>query len=486
MRTLSQVVTALKPSAVFNWADVTLQTIACRPEEIQANCFYCVIEEFLEYSHWKQGDDLLHTVPIGHIAALLTTQFHPELPMPQIIVTDVRKATAVAAKSFFDQPDQALRIIGVTGTNGKTTVTQLIYQWLMACGESSAALGTLGLQTATGKQQHTIYTTPLAPALFRILQELKEARTRTVAMEISSHALALDRVFGLDTDIAVFTNLSRDHLDFHGSMENYRAAKLTLFEHLKPEGLAIVNQDDPTGREIAALSPCPVLTFGFFPSADLRVIQVEYALHGTKMTVSYRGETVTFCTYLVGAFNVSNVLAALGACLACGATLQTLAATSRALHSVPGRLETLPLGQNRVGVVDYSHTPDALEKALQTLRTLNPGRIITVFGCGGNRDKGKRPLMGAVAAQSSDLCVVTSDNPRREDPATIISDILEGMPKQNTFVEPDRRAAIRKAMALSQAGDIILVAGKGHEPYQIIGDQWLPFNDYEQLKSLCE
>jgi UDP-N-acetylmuramoyl-L-alanyl-D-glutamate--2,6-diaminopimelate ligase len=347
-------------------------------------------------------------------------------------------------------------------------------------------LGTLGLQTATGKRQDTIYTTPLAPALFRILQELKAARIGTVAMEISSHALSLDRVFGLDTDIAVFTNLSRDHLDFHGSMENYRAAKLSLFEHLKSDALSIVNADDLVGREIAALSPCPVLTFGSSPWADLRVIQVEYALHETKMTITYRGETVTFSTCLVGTFNVSNVLAALGACLACGPTLQSLAAASIALRSVPGRLETLPLGQGRVGVVDYSHTPDALEKALQTLRTLNPGRIITVFGCGGNRDKGKRPLMGAVAAQGSDLCVVTSDNPRREDPATIIDDILKGMPEQNRFVEPDRRAAIRKAMALSQAGDIILVAGKGHEPYQIIGDQQLPFSDYEQLKGLCE
>lgn len=482
MKTLSQMVSALTPLAVVNWADVALQTIACRPEETQSNCFYCVIEEFLEYGHWKQGANLLYNIPTHNIAALLTAQSCPELPIPQIIVNDARKATAMAAKSFFDQPDQTLRIIGVTGTNGKTTVTQLIYQWLMACGESSAALGTLGLQTPTGKRQDTIYTTPLAPTLFRILKELQESHINTVAMEISSHALALDRVFGLDTDIAVFTNLSRDHLDFHGSMENYRAAKLALFEGLKPDALSIVNNDDPIGREIAALSPCPVLTFGFSPSADLQANQVDYGLHGTRITVTYRGETVTFPTSLVGAFNVSNVLAALAVCLTCGTTLRDLASTSMALRSVPGRLETIPLGQERVGVVDYSHTPDALEKALQTLRTLNPGRIITVFGCGGNRDKGKRPLMGAVAAQGSDLCVVTSDNPRREDPMLIIDDILTGMPKQGILVEPDRRAAIHKAIALSQAGDIILVAGKGHEPYQIIGDQWLPFSDYEQLK----
>jgi UDP-N-acetylmuramoyl-L-alanyl-D-glutamate--2,6-diaminopimelate ligase len=485
MKTLSQVITALTPLAVVNWADVALQTIACRPEETQSNCFYCVIEEFLEYGHWKQGSDLLHCVPAEHIAALLTTQPRPELSVPQIIVADARKATAIAAKYFFDQPDQALRVIGVTGTNGKTTVTQLIYQWLMACREPAAALGTLGLQ-AQGKQQNTVYTTPLAPTLFRILKELQEARIGTVAMEISSHALALDRVFGLDTDIAVFTNLSRDHLDFHGSMENYRAAKLALFERLKPDALSIVNADDPIGLEISTLSPCSVLTFGFSASAHLRAIHADYTLQGTKITVTYNGETVTFSTRLVGSFNVSNVLAALAACLTCGATLWDLAATSMALRSVPGRLETVPLGQGRVGIVDYSHTPDALEKALQTLRTLNPGRIITVFGCGGNRDKGKRPLMGAVAAQGSDLCVVTSDNPRREDPLLIIGDILMGMPKQGMIVEPDRRAAIRQAMASSQAGDIILVAGKGHEPYQIIGDQRLPFSDYEELKSLRE
>jgi UDP-N-acetylmuramoyl-L-alanyl-D-glutamate--2,6-diaminopimelate ligase len=486
MKTLSQVVNAVTPLAVLNGADTALQTIACRPEETQPNCFYCIIEEFLEYSQWKRGADLLPCVPPHHIAALLTTQPRPEFPLPQLIVADARRATACAAKFFFDQPDEALRLIGVTGTNGKTTVTQLIYQWLITCGEPAAALGTLGLQTSTGKRQDTIYTTPLAPALFGILNKLQQTSIATVAMEISSHALALDRVFGLDTDIAVFTNLSRDHLDFHGSMENYRAAKLALFERLKPEALSIVNVDDPVGRQISALSPCPVLTFGLSPSAHLRAIHTDYSLQGTQITVTYQGETVTFTTRLVGPFNVSNVLAALAACLACGATLRGLAATSMTLRSIPGRLETIPLGEGRLGIVDYSHTPDALEKALQTLRTLNPGRIITVFGCGGNRDKGKRPLMGAVAAQNSDLCVVTSDNPRREDPLSIIDNILAGMPEQGIMIEPDRGAAIRQAVALSRAGDVILVAGKGHEPYQIIGDQKLPFNDYEKLKSLCE
>lgn len=484
MKTLAQLIEVVEPVEVINFADVAVQTIACQPEDAHPSCLYCVIDEFLEYSQWQRGVDIVSTIPPGHIAALLTATPLPEVTLPQVIVTDARRATARAAKFFFAQPDEALRIIGVTGTNGKTTVTHLIQQWLTACNEACGALGTLGFYINAEKQRDVIYTTPLAPTLFRLLREMHDHGMRTVAMEISSHALALDRVFGLDTDVAVFTNLSRDHLDFHGTMERYRDAKVSLFTRLKPAGTAVVNADDPVGRDIVDLTPARVLTIGFSSHTDLRVEQTRYSLQGSAIRARYRDQTFTLSTPLLGAFNVYNLVSALGACLSCGIPLAHLQATSVKLHGAPGRMQRVSLGAGRMAIIDYAHTPAALAQTLAAVRALNPGRIITVFGCGGDRDRGKRPLMGAVAAQASDLCVVTSDNPRREDPLAIIADILAGMPKEGIMVEADRHSALAKALAVSRAGDVIVVAGKGHETYQIVGDERIPFSDYEELIQL--
>jgi UDP-N-acetylmuramoyl-L-alanyl-D-glutamate--2,6-diaminopimelate ligase len=483
MKKLSEFISLLAPQQVLNAADVLISRVACQPEEAGPDCLYCVIDEFLEYGHWIEGSRLLTASMLKNVTALLTERALP-YALPQLVVADVRKAMAQTVQFFYGRPDQDIKIIGVTGTNGKTTVTHLIDQWLTACGERSAALGTLGLYQGTQRQEETVYTTPLAPALFRILNELCVAGVSVLAMEISSHALTLDRVFGLDVDVAVFTNLSRDHLDFHGTMADYQAAKVSLFTGLKSTALAVINGDDAVGREIAQRSAVPIVEYGFTPTAGLQAVQVDYSLQGTQLQLRYGAQTAAIITTLVGSFNVYNLLAALGACLAVGIPLEQLAATSEALHGVPGRLERVALPGERVGIVDYSHTPDALEKVLHTLRALKPGRIITVFGCGGNRDRGKRPLMGDVVARASDLCVVTSDNPRREEPLAIIHDILEGMPPQGVIVEPDRRAAIREAFALSRPGDVILLAGKGHEPYQIIGDQKFPFSDIEELRCL--
>jgi UDP-N-acetylmuramoyl-L-alanyl-D-glutamate--2,6-diaminopimelate ligase len=317
-----------------------------------------------------------------------------------------------------------------------------------------------------------------------MLSDLRRAGVNTLAMEVSSHALTLERVAGLAFDVAVFTNLSRDHLDFHGTMENYRAVKVSLFSGLPPSAVAVVNGDDAVGREIMACSQTSVLDYGITAKASLQAVEIAYSLRGTTLKIDYGGQTITIHTPLRGGFNVYNTLAALGGCLVVGQPLARLAAAAEALHGIPGRMERVPLSARRIGVVDYAHTPDSLEKALQTLRALSPKRIITVFGCGGNRDKGKRPLMGAVAARHSDLCVVTSDNPRREDPMEIIDEILTGMPCRGVVVEPDRRTAIRQAYALSRPGDVILVAGKGHETYQIVGDERLPFSDTEELRCL--
>lgn len=483
MKTLSELVRHLLPLRVINSTDVTLTGVACQPEEAGVGGLYGVIDEFLEYGHWIEGTRLLTPAVLARAAALLTATPLP-VSLPQIVVAEARQALAQAARWYYDAPDEGLRIVGVTGTNGKTTVTHLINQWLSACGERSAALGTLGLHVSSEPLVETVYTTPLAPTLFRLLAELRNNGVGTLAMEVSSHALKLDRVYGLDVDVAVFTNLSRDHLDFHGTMEDYQDSKQLLFSRLKPAATAVLNDDDPVGREFAGRTAATVLRYGVSARADLQATQVRYGLDGTRLEVRYGGQTAVLATALVGAFNVANVLAALGAALALGIPLAQLAATCGALHGVPGRLQRVPLPGGRTGIVDYAHSPDSLEQVLQTLRALEPARILTVFGCGGNRDRGKRPLMGAVAARASDLCIVTSDNPRREDPEAIIRDILEGMPATGVLVEPDRRAAIRKAFTLSRAGDVLLLAGKGHEPYQIVGDEKLPFSDYAELQEL--
>ena len=269
-------------------------------------------------------------------------------------------------------------------------------------------------------------------------------------------------------------------------MADYRASKLKLFTRLKPEATAVVNTDDETGRDIRSLSPCPVIGYGCHPGAELRAEDMQYAPTGTAFRIAYQGRRAAIRTSLLGDFNVYNMLAALGVCLSMGIDLEALEVASPSLTGAAGRIEPVPLPGGRVGIVDYAHTPDSLEKVLRTLRGIGTGRIVTVFGCGGDRDRGKRPLMGETVARLSDLSLITSDNPRREDPGKIIEDILAGMPKPRVMVEPDRRKAIRWAFDMSRSGDIILVAGKGHEPYQIIGDERFPFDDREELRCLSE
>ncbi|OQY60158.1 MAG: UDP-N-acetylmuramoyl-L-alanyl-D-glutamate--2,6-diaminopimelate ligase [Desulfobacteraceae bacterium 4572_88] len=487
MKKLSEFVSLLSPQDVLNFQDMPIKGIGCCPQDLNAGSLYCVVDEFLEYGHWMEGMTLLKSLrpdtDFKTWAALLLESPIPDIPLPQLIVSHARKSMALAAKYFFDTPDEQIRIVGVTGTNGKTTTTHLISRLLTACGKKSAALGTLGLYTGNEKYEETVYTTSLSPTLFETLNRLRQIGITHLAAEISSHALKLDRVFGLDTDVAVFTNMARDHLDFHGTIADYRASKTKLFTRLKSHAVAVLNVDDTMGKELVSLSPCPVFTYGCSPDADLRARDIRYRPAGTSFQVSYQGRTMEINTLLVGDFNVSNVLAALAACLAMRTEPEALEAEGQNLSGVAGRLEMIPLPGDRVGIADYAHTPDSMEKVLEALRTTGAKRILTVFGCGGDRDRGKRPIMGQVADRLSDLCIVTSDNPRREDPQQIIADILAGMP-ENTLVEPDRRKAIRMAFEISRAGDVILVAGKGHEPYQIIIDEKFPFDDREELRAL--
>jgi UDP-N-acetylmuramoyl-L-alanyl-D-glutamate--2,6-diaminopimelate ligase len=483
MKKLSEFISFLSPTQVINFQqDTAIAGIACRPEAVREDTLYCVMDEFLQYGHWVEGEHLLRSIESkDDIKALLVERPIPDIPLPQLIIPDARKATARAAKYFFNSPDEEIQIVGVTGTNGKTTATHLISRILAACGVKAAALGTIGVFIGSEKYADTVYTTALSPDFFESLAQLRDMEVSVLAAEISSHALKLDRVFGLDTDIAVFTNLTRDHLDFHETIADYRASKMKLFSALRSDGAAVVNLDDPLGKEIASVCPCPVITYGCRPGASLRAELIKCTPGAVSFLARYGDKTFPIVAGLVGYFNVYNLLAAIGTCLALGIKPDELEIASRGLTGVAGRIEAVPLPGDRVGIVDYAHTPDSLEKILEAIRATGAKRIITVFGCGGDRDRGKRPLMGEIAARLSDLCVVTSDNPRREDPLAIIQDILAGMPKEGVIAEPGRRKAICTAYEMSQAGDVILVAGKGHEPYQIIGDEYFPFDDREEL-----
>lgn len=486
MITLSTLAALLHAPMPPGFADRPLTSIACRPVDLQAGGLYCVVDEYLDYGHWVAGRDWLPQLPPGMAGAILADTPLPHRPEPVVVVANARQAMATAARMVLEQPDNSLRVIGITGTKGKTTTSHLVRQWLTLLGTPCAALGTLGLHLSDHQVVETTYTTPLATDLFRWLAEIRRAGLQAVAMEISSHAIKLERCHGLQLAVAVFTNLTRDHLDFHKTWEDYRDTKRSLFTGLPEQVPAVVNLEDPLGREIQSLHPARFMGYGTRPEAQLRASHLEQTARGMRFQVHYQGHTAPLTAPLLGRFNLDNLLAAMGVCLTLGASLDDLAASATALQGVPGRMELIPLPGGRIGVVDFAHTPDSLEKILQTLRAMaGEQKIVTVFGCGGDRDRGKRPLMGAVAASLSDLCVVTSDNPRSEDPEAILAEILAAMPRGGVQARVDRHQAIQLAYELTKPGDILLLAGKGHETRQIFKDHTVPFSDRQELESLA-
>jgi len=409
-----------------------------------------------------------------------------ELPAPEgfrgawIEVEHGRQALALAAQNFYGKPDERLGLTGVTGTNGKTTTTFLIDAVLRAAGKTTAMVGTIEYRLA-GKQLPAVNTTPESLDLYRIFHELEQAGGTHATMEISSHALALGRVYGITFHTAVFTNLTRDHLDFHQTMEKYFAAKRLLFAPAgaPPPRWAVINHDDPYGRQIQPESQ--VLRYGLQEGADLRAADLEMDFDGLRFTVEHAGQKIPLRSPLMGQINAYNILAACGTALSYGLDWPTIARGIAECPPVPGRFERVDEGQPFLVVVDYAHTDDALRNTIAVARQLKPMRIITLFGCGGDRDRAKRPLMGMAAGEASDFVVLTSDNPRSEDPLAIMNDALVGLRRFDTphLVEPDRATAIRAALREARAGDIVILAGKGHEPYQILKDRVIHFDDRE-------
>ncbi|HEX6694826.1 MAG TPA: UDP-N-acetylmuramoyl-L-alanyl-D-glutamate--2,6-diaminopimelate ligase [Longimicrobiales bacterium] len=406
----------------------------------------------------------------------------PDAHVPQIVVRDGRRAAAVAADVFFGDPQRQLTLAGVTGTNGKTT-TVWILRHLMS-SRTAASLGTLGviLENGVVLPGSEKLTTPGPVELVRTLRLLVDRGVTAVAMEVSSHALDQGRVSTLRFDAAVFTNLTRDHLDYHGTLEAYLAAKRSLVELLRPNGCAVTNADDSAWEGLGAKAP-RALTFGLDAGADVRCENLSLGSFGARFTMRTSDSATSVQLPLLGDFNVHNALGAATACIAIGFAPSDVARSLSTVPQVPGRLERIATTPCPV-LRDYAHTPDALERALSTLRPLTEGRLIVVFGAGGDRDRGKRPQMGAAAQQGADVAIVTSDNPRTEDPNVIIDDITAGM-KHGYVRIADRRDAIAHAISIAQQEDVILLAGKGHENYQIVGTTKLPFDERVVVRELA-
>jgi len=411
-------------------------------------------------------------------ASAVVVETASESGVPEIVVRECRRAALVLGAAWFGHPARRLRLVGVTGTNGKTTTTGLIRHLLNATG-SSGSIGTLGAFDGRGEPVTSTagtLTTPGPIDLQATFAALVERGVDRVTMEASSHSLDQGRLDGLVFAAGVFTNLTRDHLDYHGTMESYLTAKLKLGSMLTDSGVEVVNLDDRAWQVLPARSRR--VTFGLHPAADVRAGEVVLDAAGSRFRLDGCFGAAEVSLPLLGDFNVANALAAAACALGLGVPLADVVARLSSSPQVPGRMELLSEAPCVV-LRDYAHTPDALERALAALRPLTTGRLVVVFGCGGDRDKGKRPLMGRIAAELADVAVVTSDNPRSEDPAAIIDDIVQGMGGVAHLRIPDRLTAIHTALDQARAGDTLLLAGKGHETYQILGTEKVPFDERE-------
>jgi len=435
-----------------------------------------------------QGADFIPAaVAAGAVAVLCDTPVGLRFPVPVWALPGLAGRVAELAARFYRTPAAALELIAITGTNGKTSCCHFIAQALARLGGRPALIGTNGYGFY-GQLESASHTTPDAIRLQQLLASLRDGGATQVVMEVSSHALDQGRVSGLRFPQAVFTNLSRDHLDYHGTLQAYGAAKARLFAEFGVEQ-AIINRDDPFGRRLLRQLPAGVtpISYGFEPprgdEAALRVLDFAQTAGGIRAEIAYGGERMRLDSPLIGRFNLLNLLAGAGVLLARGHALSRVVEELAALQGVAGRMQSVRAPGRPLVVIDYAHTPDALEKALQALRGHCDGQLWCVFGCGGDRDRGKRPQMAAIAAAHADRLVVTSDNPRSESAQAIIDQVLSGVkPSDAVLVEPDRSRAIRLAIARADATDLVLVAGKGHEDYQEVEGVRYPFSDVEQVE----
>ncbi len=478
--------------------DPDITEVFCSAQQVRPGGLFVAIKGFS-----ADGHDFIEQA-VGNGAAAVICEKPARSGVVTVCVDSSRRALAEVSAAFYGHPSKSMVVVGVTGTNGKTTTTYLVESILQAAGKHPGIIGTINYRFG-GTLFDNPVTTPESLDLQRILSQMRDAGVTHAVMEVSSHALDLHRAHGCHFDVAVFTNFSQDHLDFHKDMDNYWNAKQRLFRELLPASdstikHAVINIDSPKGAELAGQIDTPCYTCGSGPEPDLKAVTARFDLNGIDALIKTPQGDIVIHSPLVGRHNLENILSAVGVGIALDAPLDAIVAGINSLDNVPGRLERVPNECGRFIYVDYAHTPDALENALLALRALTVDRIICVFGCGGDRDRAKRPKMGAIAARLSDLAIVTSDNPRTEPPDRIIDEIVEGVRQVSQLhytrqslesgfhgkgygIVEDRREAIGLSVRASRAGDTILIAGKGHEPYQVIGREKLPFDDRLEARS---
>lgn len=488
MKTLKDIISTLYVQQVQGNQNVSIQDITADSRAVKPNSLFIALDGATVDGH----NYIDKAVDAGAVAVIVSKPVTVPADVCVITVDDTRQAMMVCVPYFFDYPANRMRMVGVTGTNGKTTTTHMIRHILKAQGFKVGVIGTVHIMI--GDTSYPIHnTTPDVVDLQHILHQMVQENVEYCVMEVSSHALALGRVSGVEFDTAVFTNLTQDHLDFHKTFENYLAAKCKLFEQVsapnqvKDNKGAVINIDDSYGYRVMEKTTAPTITYSTLGKGTLNASDVHMSTKNSQYTVNYKGESYPVSMNTTGLFNVYNTLAAIGACLQEGISMEAIDTALKTFSSVPGRFELIEEGQDFAVVVDYAHTPDGLQNILETAKAIKENRIIIVFGCGGDRDATKRPIMGRIAAEYGDKIYVTSDNPRTEDPVQIVKDVEVGVKealREGTSYEVivDRREAINHAIHDAKAGDIVIIAGKGHENYQILKNETIHFDDREEAR----
>lgn len=478
-RTLADIMKGIKGAQVLGDTQVIISGITHDSRKVLPGDIYACIPGFKLDGH----DFAVAAVDAG-ASALLVERFL-KLDIPQLRVKDARQTVGFLATEIYGYPSRKLELVGVTGTNGKTTVTHLVEKIAQLGGKKTGLIGTLGARIAD-RDLPGQHTTPESTEIQKLLSAMAEEKVETAVMEVSSHALDLGRVNGCTFRAGIFTNLSQDHLDYHQDMQEYLEAKALLFSGMnedKEKQFAVLNADDASCAFLRQKTACKVVTYGVDSAADFRAGNIKLSAQGVEFEVNFQGTKAQVAYHTPGKFSVYNALAAFTWSVTAGYPPAVAIKALGEIKGVPGRFESIRKGQPFLVIVDYAHTPDGLENVLETAKEFTSGRLITVFGCGGDRDRKKRPLMGEAAARLSDYLVVTSDNPRTEDPDKIIEDILPGVGRANHTVIADRHQAIIHACSIALPGDTVLIAGKGHEDYQIIGTEKIHFDDREEVES---
>ena len=484
---LKELIKDIKIKKIINEKDIDITGISYNSKTVkEGEIFVCLKGEHSDGHEFAK-------MAVENGAAALYCEKELDIDVPQVIVESTRHQIADLAAAFYNYPSKKIKLIGVTGTNGKTTVTHLIQRIVEDAQHKCALIGTLGYKLSGKDTYHDAkHTTPQAPELQKTLEMIYEQNIDYVAMEVSSHALEQNRVGGCDFDGAVFTNLTQDHLDYHITMNNYFEAKALLFRGLKKGDFAVINNDDEYAQRFKDVVPegVKIYTYGIKNDADVKAEDIDFSIHGAKFKINAKKAAAghkDVNLQMNGMFSVYNALAALTAGIAMGFDIDVCIKALEETKSVDGRFEIV--SKKPLVIVDYAHTPDGLENVLKAARELTPkdANLVCMFGCGGDRDATKRPKMGKIADENADIVVVTSDNPRSEDPQLIISDILAGIKTVNTqkvFVEPDRRTAISMLKNIAKENDVVVLAGKGHEDYQILKDRTIHFDDREEARKV--